>query len=252
MIKLIWTYDGKMSKGDDTSKNRIILINYYIHSIVTAKKFGYETIIYCDSNSKKYFEDIVDEIVIVESYEDSIVWDYMKVKVMEDRNDEFYLIDGDIILHDKLPEPDSDIVFDTYETANWVEEYSYTTKQLEDLGVNSTIPYWESNRKPVISTGIFYLKPEFREDYVSEFKKCNKFINDTKDDNVFDKDYISLVGGQYLLTLFVNQNNLSKTNINSNMGEMGKYYKHYFGKMKFQNPIVSSERIMKNEKTGLI
>jgi hypothetical protein len=251
-MKLIWTYDGKMSKGDDTSKNRIILINYYIHSILTAKKFDYETIIYCDSSSQKYFEGIVDEIVIVESYEDSIVWDYMKVKVMEDRDDEFYLIDGDIILHDKIPNPNSDIAFDTYETANWIEEYSYTTKQLEDLGVVGTIPYWESNRKPVISTGIFYLKPEFRKDYVSEFKKCNKFINETKNSNTFDKDYISLVGGQYLLTLFVNDRGLSKSNYTNNMGEMGKYYKHHFGKMKFQNPMVSSERIVKNEKTGLI
>ena len=242
-MKLVWTYDGKMSKGDDTSRNKIILINYYIHSILTAKQFGYKTIIYCDSNSKKYFESIVDEMVIVESYEDSIVWDYMKVKVLEDRDDEICLIDGDIILHNKLPIFETDLIFDTYETANWIEEYSQTAKRLEDLGIKQTIPYWDSIRKPVTSTGIFYLNPIFRKEYVCEFKKCNNFINKNKHTSDFHKDHISLVGGQYLLTLFVNNKNLTKTNINQNMGEYGKYYKHYFGKTKFQSPLVSDTSI---------
>lgn len=251
-MKLIWTYDGKMSKGDDTSKNKIILINYYIYSILTAKKFGYITIIYCDSDSQKYFKDIIDEIIIVDSYEDSIIWDYMKVKVLEDRDDEFYLIDGDVILHDILPIPNADIVFDTYETANWLDEYLYTSKQLMDLDISSIISYWDSIRIPVISTGIFYLDSKFRNNYVSEFKKCNAFINSMKYNNKFHKDYISLVGGQYLLTLFVNNNNLKKQNLNSNMGEMGKYYKHYFGKTKFQNPLVPVEYILHNLKKQLI
>ena len=238
-MKLIWTYDGKMSKGDDNSKNRIILINYYIHSIITAKGFGYETIIYCDSNSQQYFKDIVDEMVIVESYEDSIVWDYLKVKVIEDRFDEFCLIDGDIILHNRLPEFNTDIVFDTYETANWLEEYSDTITQLDALGVKETIPYWSCDRVPVISTGILYMNPKYRQEYVSEFKKCNNFINQNKDTNNFHKDYISLVGGQYLLTLFVNHKQFTNYKINNNMGEVGEYYKHHFGKTKFQNPLVS-------------
>lgn len=242
-MKLIWTYDDKMDKGESNSRNRIILINYYIQSILRAKQFGYETVIYCNSNLEQYFKDIVDEIIIVESYEDSIVWDYMKVKVLEDRDDEFCLIDGDIILHDKLPEFKTDIAFDTYETANWIDEYSETTKQLEDIGIKDTIEYWNSTRKPVISTGIFYLAPQFRQDYVSEFKRCNNFINEKKDANTFHKDFISLVGGQYLLTLFVNDRGLSKSNFTNNMGEMGQYYRHHFGKSKFENPLVSATEI---------
>ena len=257
-MKLIWTYDGKMSKGDDNSRNRIILINYYIHSILTAKKFGYTTIIYCDSGSEKYFNNIADEIHIVDSYEPTLVWDYLKVKVLEDREDDFYLIDGDVILHDKLPPfrtlyySNYDIVFDTYETANWKDEYSNTTKVLESLGINKIIPYWDSIRKPVISTGVLFLHPKFRKDYVNEFKKCNEFINDTQNTHTYHKDYISLAGGQYLLTLFANQNGLSKFNINSNMGEVGEYYKHHFGKTKFRNPLVSTDQIIKINKAGLI
>ena len=248
-MKLIWTYDDKMDKGESNSRNRIILINYYIQSILRAKQFGYETVIYCNANLEQYFKDIVDELVIVESYEDSIVWDYMKVKVMEDRDDEFCLIDGDIILHDKLPDFETDIAFDTYETANWVDEYSETTKQLEDIGIKDVIEYWDSYRKPVISTGIFYLAPQFRQDYVAEFKRCNKFINENKDTNTFHKDFISLVGGQYLLTLFVNDRGLSKSNFTNNMGEYGKYYKHHFGKSKFENPLVSTTTIYNTNQT---
>lgn len=252
-MKLIWTYDDKMDKGESNSRNRIILINYYIQSILRAKQFGYETVIYCNSNLVQYFKEIVDEMVIIESYENSIVWDYMKVKVMEDRDDEFCLIDGDIILHDKLPEFKTDIAFDTYETANWIDEYYETVKQLEDLGVKDVIEYWDSNRKPVISTGIFYLAPQFRKEYVAEFKRCNKFINENKDNNSFHKDNISLVGGQYLLTLFVNDRGLSKSNFTNNMGEHGKYYKHHFGKSKFKTPLVSTTTIYNTSQTkGLI
>lgn len=247
-MKLIWTYDGRMNKGDDNYKNKIILINYYIHSIITAKQFGYITIIYCDTNSEKYFKDIVDEIVIVDSYEDSIIWDYMKVKVLEDRDDEFYLIDGDVILHSILPTPISDIVFDTYETANWLNEYSNTVNQLKDLGIGEIIPYWKSDRIAVISTGVFYMNSKYRNAYVSEFKKCNKFINDLKHTTEFHKDFISLVGGQFLLTIFTNHNNLTKLNINNNMGDVGKYYKHHFGKTKFRNPIVTHEYIIQPNK----
>lgn len=243
-MKLIWTYDSKMSKGDDNSKNRIILINYYIHSILTAKKFGYECIIYCDSDSVNYFNTIVDDLIIVDSYENSIIWDYMKVKVLEDRDDEFYLIDGDVILHGILPNPITDIMFDTYETANWKDEYAYTSKQLEDLGIQNIIPYWSSERIPVISTGVFYMKPSYRNEYVLEFKKCNSFINEMKSTNEFHKDYISLVGGQYLLSLFIKNSGLSITKFNSNMGDTGMYYTHHFGKTKFKNPLVSSDNII--------
>lgn len=257
-MKLIWTYDGKMSKGDDTSKNRIILINYYVHSILTAKKFGYTTIIYCDSESKKYFDNIVDELVVVDSYEDSIIWDYMKVKVLEDREDDFYLIDGDVILHDKLPPfrtlyySNYDIVFDTYETANWRDEYMDTVIQLDNLNIKNVIPYWVINRLPIISTGVLFLHPKYRKEYVSEFKKCNSFINKFKSTENFHKDHISLVGGQFLLTIFCETNYLSKMNINNNMGDLGTCYKHHFGKTKFNNPIVPTDYMITKDKMGLI
>ena len=48
---------------------------------------------------------------------------------------------------------------------------------------------------------------------------------------------------QYLLTLFVNHKQFTNCKINNNMGEMGEYYKHHFGKTKFQNPLVSDTKI---------
>jgi len=240
-MKLVWTYDDRMNKGDKTSTNRIILINYYIHSIEAAKKLGYYTIMYCDKSSYERFNRLVDEIHIVDSYEDTIVWDYLKVKVLEDRDDDFYLIDGDVILHNKIPKFNSDIIFDTYETANWKDEYYTTIHQLNDLDIKNVIPYWTINRLPIISTGILFLQKEFRKKYVEEFKKCNTFINQYKFIENFHKDYISLVGGQYLLTIFTHQYNLTKFNINNSMGDDGEYYKHHFGKTKFQNPIVPTD-----------
>ena len=41
----------------------------------------------------------------------------------------------------------------------------------------------------------------------------------------------------------MNNKNITKLNINQNMGEYGNYYKHYFGKTKFQSPLVSDTDI---------
>ena len=178
-MKLIWTYDGKMSKGDDNSRNRIILINYYIHSILTAKKFGYTTIIYCDSGSEKYFNNIADEIHIVDSYEPTLVWDYLKVKVLEDREDDFYLIDGDVILHDRLPKFTTDVIFDSYETTAFKYKYKNILTELTKMGIKEVIDIWDDKQLPILSCGVLSIRNSLlKEKYVHYWKRYNQFIID--------------------------------------------------------------------------
>ena len=178
-MKLVWTYNILAKVGNKNEERKTILINYYIVSIKKAKSLGYYCIMYTDSFSKKYFEKIVDEIHICDQYENSIQWDCYKVYALEDRNDDFVLIDGDVILNDKLPKFDADVVFDTYEVANWKKEYEPVIKQFTELGIGDVIEEWATERKNVFSCGILYFKnDENRKLYVQQWKKYNNFLNE--------------------------------------------------------------------------
>jgi hypothetical protein len=222
------------------SERKEILINYYIHSINSAKKLGYYTIIY--TNEVTIFKNIVDEIIELNSYEDSILWDCFKIKVLEERVDDFCLIDGDVILHSKLPDFNTDVVFDTYEVGNWQKEYKQIVNQLDNIGIKSIIEEWDACKKPVINCGLLYIKnKEHKNLYVDKWKLFNKFINDSWITYNIDTDYATMVGAQYLLTLIVNTHNLSVLKLNKYMGDFGQYHQHHFGGIKYKNPINNIE-----------
>ena len=63
-------------------------------------------------------------------------------------------------LNDKLPKFDADVVFDTYEVANWKKEYEPVIKQFTELGIGDVIEEWATERKNVFSCGILYFKNE--------------------------------------------------------------------------------------------
>ena len=95
-MKLIWTYNGNPVNIDKVDYKTIIRINLYITSISTAKRLGYKTKLYCDINSVKYFEEFVDEIVVLEQY-DTPFWDSYKIDVLEREEGEYCLINFIII-----------------------------------------------------------------------------------------------------------------------------------------------------------
>lgn len=252
-MKLVWTYNILAKVGNKTEERKRILINYYIVSITTAKKLGYYCIMYTDSISAKYFENLVDEIHIFDNYENSVQWDCYKIKVLEDRDDDFCLIDGDVILQTKLPEFTTDVVFDTYEVANWKLEYEPVIKQFTELGIADVIEEWDDTKKHVLSAGILYFKDnKYKKLYVQQWKKYNDFLNEKLKDNKIDIDVATMVGGQYLVTLIINHNKLTTSHLTTLLGDDGPYYKHHCGVMKYDRPIVPKDFIINiNEKTLL-
>ena len=244
-MNLIWTYNGKATLNKVSDDRRITLINYYILSIINAKKLGYHTIIYADTDSVKYFIDVAHEIVELNDYHNSLQWDSFKINVLETRNDDYCLIDGDLILKNTLPDINDGIMFDTYEIGNWKKEYETTIKQFTDLGVSSVVKEWNDTFTPVINTSILRFKSnEFKDDYVKKWKELDLWISDMVKSNQIDMDSASLVGGQYLLTVMVNYHQILKFNINQQMGENGRYYTHYFGERKFTTPLVPTTHIL--------
>ena len=252
-MKLVWTYNILAKVGNKTEERKRILINYYIISITTAKKYGYFTIMYCDSESAKYFQDIVDEIHIEDNYQNSVQWDCYKIKAFEERNDEYCLIDGDVILHDRLPDFNSDVVIDTYEVKNWELEYKPVIEQFTELGIGDILDGWCDKKKPVFSCGILYFKEDkYRKLYVDMWKKYNNFLNEKLQTHKIDVDVATMVGGQYIGTLIAQKYNLSVEYLSVSLGESGHYYKHHCGILKYRNPIVPKDRIIKIDKKVLL
>ena len=169
------------------------------------------------------------------------------------RSDDFILIDGDVILKSKLPELKEDVVFDTYEVANWRDEYEPVINQFTDLGISEVVDVWSTDRKGVFSCGILYFKKdEFRKFYVEQWKKYNNFLNEILKTHEVDIDVATMVGGQYLVTLCANHLGLSRSYITPHLGADGEYYKHHCGNLKYHSPIVPTNEIIILSKKKLL
>ncbi len=232
-MRLVWTYD--CSSKDLTETERTTLVNYYILSINSAKKLGYHTIMICNENDIGFWDSYVDEVKYCNL--NSPLWDSFKMYALLTIRGEYYLIDGDVILHNKLPPIETDVVFDSYEILNWTNEYQPTIDILTDLGIKKIIPYWNTNRIPIMNCGILKINNRMaRLLYLIDWKLFNEFVIDNIDS--IDTKYATGVGAQYLLSLIVNEYNLSTTNLTDNLGDYGRYYQHYYGSQKYTSPIV--------------
>lgn len=232
-MRLVWTYD--CTSKDLTETERITLVNYYILSINSAKKLGYHTTMVCNQNDIGFWDLYVDEVQYCNL--DSPLWDSFKIHVLSSFRGDYCLIDGDVILHNKLPLIETDIAFDSYEILNWTNEYQPTINILTDLGIKKIIPYWNNKRIPVMNCGILKINNTMAKIlYLIDWKRFNQFVIDNI--KVIDTKYATGVGAQYLLSLIVNEYNLSTTNLTDNLGDYGRYYQHHYGSQKYTSPIV--------------
>jgi len=244
-MKLVWTYDSEVNtpinslSGWDVGyveNRKKIILNYYLHSINTAKNLGYETVIYCNPLSVKYFEGMVDEIFTIEKYENTPLWDGIKTYPLEIRNDEYCLIDGDIILHQRLPEFKKDIVFDVWEIGNWEKDYKETVLKLDSIGIGEMIPEWSPERTFVANSGFMWLQnKEFRDLYVNRWKTFNNFIIENVD--VLNTFQASLIAGQMMFSLLIKKYGYEHDTMSKHMDDKNPYYTHFFGGRKFKYPI---------------
>lgn len=240
-MKLVWTYDAKSKILTETE--RIILTNYYILSINSATKFGYNTVMVCNGNESNFWKRYVDMVVVCESYENSPLWDSFKMYALENIRGEYSLIDGDVILHKKLPEIETSIAFDSYEILNWVNEYQPTIDKLTELGIDKVIHIWDNKRIPIINCGVIHsINPILKNLYLSFWKTFNRFVIDNQSE--IDTKFATGVGAQYLLSLIVNYYHIPTTKLTENLGDKGEYYQHYYGSQKYTSPIVPTDTII--------
>lgn len=242
-MRLIWTYNGKPVTIDKNPYKTIVRVNFYITSISIAKRMGYRVVMYCDRQSTKYFEEFVDEIYILPQYQTPF-WDSYKIDVLEKETGEYCLIDGDILLHNKLPDMTDDLTIDCFEIKTFKKYYKPTIDLLTDLGVKEVIPEWENREQDMINHGIMCFQNEnFKQLYLERWKRYGRFVEDNIS-KITDMTYASLAS-QYILVTLMNANPQWKVkNLSNKLGKPNEYYTHFAGDMKFENPRVPTDKII--------
>jgi hypothetical protein len=232
-MKLIWTYNYNANMVGAKQWHLDILTNFYKASIISAKKLGYETIIYTNTSHSHIFEPYVDEVICVDDYEQSPLFDSFKIKVLEERSDDFYLIDGDVILNSKLPELDVDVTFDAYESKFWKPTYGDPLKELRSIGVNDVIPlFYIEKAEKMFNCGILRItNKELKKAYVCHWKRFNQFVKDNKYRLFLDH---TTVGAQYILTILSKEMGVKWEPLSEFLGNQNQYYRHYAGRIKYK------------------
>ena len=237
-MKLIWTYNFNVFRDGMENRHYNVLIDLYRTSMVSAKNLGYETILYTNPDRVNLFEDYVNEIVVAENYEDSPLFDSFKIKVLEERNDDFYLIDGDVILNSKLPILDRDVTFDAFETKFWKPTYGDPIKELDGIGINEIMPIFKVDRaEKMFNCGLLRItNQKLKETYVSYWKRFNGFIKENKNTLILEH---TSVGAQYILTTLTKEMGATYEPLSQFLGDQNQYYRHYAGRVKYRIKIPS-------------
>lgn len=225
-MRLIYSYNSKVNTDPTVQK---VYRELYSLSINKSRELGYITEIYSDVD---WFSPYVNTWHRVEE-DSTILWDSFKFIPLANTVEDFLLLDGDIILHNRLELDQSyDVVFDTYELNNWNLLYKETVNTLDKLGIVKVIPEWNTKPVRVFNCGILKLNnKELKNLYTLRWNDYHTFIKQHADQ--VDLYNATAVGAQFLLTLLVNHYNYSYINYSDVLGQPNKSYHHIAGKNKF-------------------
>lgn len=254
MNKLVWTYNphitSELFPDINESERTMMYINYYRLSIHNAIELGYECILYTTHFHLDYFQDLNIEIILVDSI-DSKLFDFIKIKVLESRTDEYILIDGDLILNKRLKvDPNSNVSYDFLEIKSWDMIYLDSVNSLTDLNLSQYIKEWTGKRRSHITNcGLLYFgDTQFKELYISKWNFVDNFIKDNVE--ISQQINYSATAAQYLLTELIEYYDIKSSSFKEISD--GDTYKHYYGDSKFKNPIVPTNKIIQFKSTTII
>ena len=228
---------------------------HHIHSVISPEtnlkiyrkciqhnKQYHKSKIYTTANSVQFFDDIVDEVVVVPDSVDTFFQDDLKFYVLQKEKEEYALIDGDIILDNKLSfNSNYDIEFEKLIKDNPNDDYFIKMrKYLLNEGVAKEFPYWE-NYDFTYNLGIIKVhNKSFIPSFLKEYQKLKKFYQEKIEKNkpeIRANMVIEMATCTYFLSMFLllNKHSIGVLNKNNNF----THYSGYIEKLKFINRYLS-------------
>ena len=207
-------------------------IDFYKLSIFKAKQLGYEVHMFTDKPDM--FE--ADRTIICNPDFCGYFWDNFKYIALGRLEEDYLLIDGDVILSERLKLPEVDVVYDADEPGEWKNGYREGVKLLTELGIDKVIPEWNPNRLVSKCVGLLRVtNPLFRSTYYDRWKTVHRFI----EDNIKEYDpVLTGVAAEYLLACMIDKYDTSHSALSEELGSQNRYYRHYCGDLKWNEDLI--------------
>jgi len=208
---LIYTYKtGLHHILPPITTNQIILI--YRECIIRNSEF-HKSKIYTTEDCVNLFDDIVDEVVIIHSEYETYFQDDLKFYVLQKETAPFTLIDGDIILDNKLNISNEDVVYEKLIKDNPNDDYFIKMrKHLLDYNVESHFSYWE-NFDYTYNLGIVHVNnSKFVNGFMSEYTKFKNWYKEyveSVNPNLRNENVLEMATCTYFLSMYLEIHNHS-------------------------------------------
>jgi hypothetical protein len=215
-------------------------INFHRLSITHAKKLGYECILYIPFHLHKYFLDLGITLKIPPDVGNTF-FDYIKNYILSVEEGDYLIIDGDLILNNRLPNITADLIYEKKESQSWDLFYKNEVENLTKLGIGDIIPEWTGKKRfDVINIGLVHTNDEeFKKIWIDRWNRVKNFV----ESNVKEKQTrYTPIAAQYMLTELVHYYNLNVKEFETNSPK--NTYIHYMGDKKLTAYFIPTDRIL--------
>ena len=244
--KLVWglyvdyeTCEG-IDNNQDIKSKFYTLVNFHRLSITNANKLGYECCIYTPKHLHKYFSDLKVRIVDVPRVGNAF-FDYIKNYILKTEKGEYLIIDGDLILNQRLPSIDADLLYEKKESQSWDTFYKTQVDTLTNLGIGDVVKEWTGKKRfDITNIGLLYIKNEqFKSIYIDRWDKIKNFIESNIEDGYWD---YTQIGAQYMLAELIDYYKLNTKDFKSESSK--NTYIHYMGNDKNTTSFIPIDKVL--------
>ena len=233
-------------KGRFTEQEYVdIVLAWHKLSMSRGRELGYRIAVYCDFSDVSFFREYADEIHAYRNYYD-MFWDSYKFIALENRTDNYILVDHDVVVKQLPFEYDEDVIFDFADTSRYslyrkgapeIENSENILQQYFDLGIVDVIPEWTMEEIFIPCTGVLKINnPELRDLYLTRWKAIYDFTH--KHNLPFG--IATSVAAEFVLGCLINYHNFSYRSLSSPQvgGSVSDWHVHYAGSKKYKPNIV--------------
>jgi len=174
-MKLIWSL---VNNTPNIPHSKYVYDMFYV-SIQMANELGYETILYGTSDAIEQLGMYVTKVYNVDGF-DYIFFDDLKIYILETRNDDYLIIDGDVFLHSPLifKNTNSFLYVDNVVNSHHSGYMKDALTTFNSFDIQSIIPEWNPLTKISFSTALLKVKPNNKllNYYIQSYKKLRSWF----------------------------------------------------------------------------
>jgi len=174
-MKLIWSL---VNNTPNIPHNKYVYDMFYV-SIQMANELGYETVLYGTSDAIERLGMYVNELHPIDGF-NYIFFDDLKIHILETRDDDYIIIDGDVFLHSPLifKNTNSFVYVDNVVKEHYSGYMKDALTTFNSFNIQLLIPEWNPLTKISFSTALLKIKPnnELLNYYIQSYKKLRSWF----------------------------------------------------------------------------